>query len=141
MITQKKYNGENYDILIIQNIDNKINAIFVQIGVDKNKNEIKNIKNELAENVKKYKRGLKALGFEVNYIYLLFIFDEETQKAKCKSKSSGANVCLEYNIDFLVYSFQDFSIKKTENLINYTKLLSLIPKYEIDENSNFELKK
>ena len=58
LITQKKYNEENYEILIIQNIDNKINAIFVQIGVDKNKNEIINIKNDLAKNVKNYKNGL-----------------------------------------------------------------------------------
>ena len=137
LITQKKYNEGNYEILIIQNIDNKINAIFLYIGIDKNKNEIINIKNDLAKNAKNYKNGLKSLGFEVNSIYLLFLFDEETQKDN--SNSSGAKICLDNKIDFLVYSFQDFSIKKTENLIEYTNLLFLIPKYEISENSTFDM--
>ena len=77
------------------------------------------------------------MGFNVNSIYLVFIFDEE----KGANQSSGAKICFEYKIDFLVYSFQDFSIKQTINLNEYNKLLFLIPKYEITENSSFESKK
>ena len=139
LITQKNYYGQNYDLLIIQKIDNKINAIFVQIGLDKNKAEIKKIKTDLVENINQYKKGIKAFGFNVDNFYLLFIFDEETQRS-LYNKNSGTNICFNNKIDFLVYSFQDFCLKSTINLTDYNKLLYFIPKYEIKENSSCDLK-
>ena len=120
LITQKNYYGQNYDLLIIQKIDNKINAIFVQIGLDKTKTEIKKIKTDLVENINEYKKGLKAFGFNVDNFYLLFIFDEETQRS-LYNKNSGTNICFNNKIDFLVYSFQDFCLKSTINLTDYNK--------------------
>ena len=35
LVCQKNYNGENYDLLIIQSLKESKVAIFVQIGVDK----------------------------------------------------------------------------------------------------------
>ena len=139
LITQKNYYGQNYDLLIIQKIDNKINAIFVQIGLDKTKTEIKKIKTDLVENINEYKKGLKAFGFNVDNFYLLFIFDEETQR-NLYNKNSGTKICFNNKIDFLVYSFQDFCLKSTINLTDYNKLLYFIPKYEIKENSSCDLK-
>ncbi len=139
LITQKNYYGQNYDLLIIQKIDNKINAIFVQIGLDKTKTEIKKIKTDLVENINQYKKGLKAFGFNVDNFYLLFIFDEETQRSLYNT-NSGTKICFNNKIDFLVYSFQDFCLKSTINLTDYNKLLYFIPKYEIKENSSCVLK-
>lgn len=141
LISQKKYAGKNYDILIIQNINNKINAIFVQIGVNKTISEIQNIKTDLVLNINKYKMNLKfSFGFNIDSFYLTFIFDEETQKAINPKKLSGAKICFDNNIDFLVYSFKDCSLKKTDNLVDYNSALYFIPKYEINEKSSYKLK-
>lgn len=141
LITQSKYNGPNYDILIIQNIENKIRAIFVQIGVDKSKTEIQKIRTDLITNINYYKNNLqKSFNFNIDSVYLLFIFDEETQKIIPKNKLSGSKICLTNKIDFYLYSFQDYTLKKTKDLVNYNNLLLFYPVNEIFEKSETELK-
>ena len=139
LITQKKYNGENYDLLIIQNIENEVNAIFIQIGVDKSKAEIKKHLSNLKDNIGQYKRGLKvSFDFDIDKFYLMYIFDEETQRTQ-NYGSNGSSICLNNNIDFLVYSFQDTKIKFTSDLKNYFTLQYFKPKYEVNETTNSQV--
>lgn len=139
LITQKKYNGENYDLLIIQNIENEVNAIFIQIGVDKSKAEIKKHLSNIKDNIGQYKRGLKVrFDFDIDKFYLMYIFDEETQRTQ-NYGSNGSSICLNNNIDFLVYSFQDTKIKFTSDLKNYFTLQYFKPKYEVNETTNSQV--
>ena len=139
LITQKKYNGENYDILIIQKIDNEVNAIFIQIGVDKSEAEIQKHLTNLKDNIHQYKKGLKVrFDFDIDKFYLMYIFDEETQRTQ-NIGSNGSSICLNNDIDFLVYSFQDTKIKFTTDLKNYFALQYFKPKYEVTEKTNTQL--
>lgn len=114
LILQKKYNGENYDLLIIQSLQNCKNAIFTQIGVDKDKTEILKQKKDLLDNSNNYLNCLeKFFGFKIDYTYLLYIFDEDTQLGlKSPNEISGSKYCMDNNIDYLIYSFNDNTLKK-----------------------------
>ena len=141
LITQEKYNGPNYDILIIQNIENKIRAIFVQIGVNKTITDIEKLRKDLITNIGNYKKNLNnSFGFNIDSFYLLFIFDEETQKTFGPNRKSGAKICLDNKIDFYLYSFKDSSLKYTNDLQNYNNLTNFLPENEINEKSSIKLK-
>lgn len=138
LITQKNYNGENYDILIIQKIHNLVKAIFIQIGVDKKKDKIEKHLLDLKCNIDNYKDGIKELfGFSVDEIYLMYIFDEETQNTL---SSNGSKICFKNNIDFLVYSFQDACLKHTSDLKKYLPLQYFTANYEVTKKTNTNLK-
>ena len=114
LICQKNYNGENYDILIIQSLKKSKIAIFCQIGVDKKETDILKQLKDLKENSQNYLKYLyNYFGFKVDYISLLYIFDEDTQKElKSPNEKSGSKYCIKYKVDFLVYSFADNALKK-----------------------------
>ena len=57
----------------------------------------------------------ELFGFKINYISLLYIFDEDIQKElKKPNEKSGSKYCIKHKIDFFVYSFSDNSLKKYE---------------------------
>jgi hypothetical protein len=70
----------------------------------------------------------------------MYIFDEETQRTQ-NIGSNGSSICLNNDIDFLVYSFQDTQIKFTTDLKNYFALQYFKPKYEVTEKTNTQLNK
>ena len=114
MICQRKYNGENYDLLIIQSTISSKYAIFVQIGVDKTKADIQKQYQDLSLNSKKYLNCLiDFFGFNIEYITLLYIFDEDTQNGlRSPNEKSGSQLCINFGIDHLLYSFNDNALKK-----------------------------
>lgn len=116
LILQEKYNGENYDFLIIQSLAKYRFLIFVQVGVDKNFKEIKGHYNNLKINEKSYIVNLENyFDCKIDDIYLLYIFDEDTQKEKGPNASSGSKICQRHNINFLIYSFNDRALKSFNN--------------------------
>jgi hypothetical protein len=74
LVCQKNYNGENYDLLIIQSLKKSKIAIFVQIGVDKKESDILKQLNDLKDNSKEYLNCLASLSiFIACFIVLDFI--------------------------------------------------------------------
>lgn len=124
LVCQKNYNGENYDLLIIQSLKESKVAIFVQIGVDKKSSDISKQLNDLKDNSKEYLACLeKYFGFRIDYTSLLYIFDEDTQKElKSPNEKSGSKYCLKHKVNFLVYSFRDNALKKYNNNGEYYSL-------------------
>ena len=141
LITQKFYNGKNYNVLIIQSLKEGIKAIFVEIGIDKNSIKIQKQLEDLKLNSKKYLKNLENyFDFDINYISLLYIFDEDTQKVKKNQNiTSGSKYCIDNKIDFLLYSFNDKALKKFEtNTGDYNSINGnfYTPDKVIFENNN-----
>lgn len=60
LLTQDNYLGPNYDLLILEPIENyNFIANFIQIGTDKSKKQIEIIEADLKENETNYKSGIK----------------------------------------------------------------------------------
>ena len=131
IITQEIFLGEFYDLLIL--VPNKLNDIYnftgymIQIGTNKTKYEIEDIKSDFNQNKKNYISGIKKFvdnGIEINNLELLFIFDKETQE-KLKSRKiyeSGSKYCLLNKIKFYCFSVNSYELYKTFDNSKYTKI-------------------
>ena len=95
IITQSNFKGKFYDLLFLMPINKKYDAVFIQIGLDKDKKTILELKNDIEQNSNEYKKGIKQfIGEVINSIHLVFIFDKETQKEiqEKKKKWWGKNM-------------------------------------------------
>ena len=113
IIRQKLFKGKYYDLLLILNINNKIYAIFIQIGLSKKGYEINKYLKNLMKNEKNYKEEIKNLiNHNIDEIGFLLIFDYNHQKTLLEknNKSDGVGFCDENEIDFLIY--KDFNLFK-----------------------------
>jgi hypothetical protein len=113
IIRQKLFKGKYYDLLLILNINNKIYAIFIQIGLSKKGYEINKYLKYLMKNEKNYKEDIKNLiNHNIDKIGFLLIFDYNHQKTLLEknNKSDGVGFCDENEIDFLIY--KDFNLFK-----------------------------
>ena len=113
LITQSNFRGKFYDLIILIPITNTENyeAIFVQIGLNKKKDEIKILQEDIAKNHNKYRKGLeKYLNIKITNIYLNFIFYKQTQEDKSSEYDSGSIYCLNNNIQFHLFSLEDFEL-------------------------------
>ena len=131
LLIQENYFGPNYTLLIIMKYKNKYYANFVQIGVDKSKEKIENILDDLIENKNNYKKNIQNL-FEIDsddiIITLFFIFDLETQKEK--NYLNGVKICNEKKINFFLFSNDDEYLFKYDNHSNnLSKMVYFIPDY------------
>ena len=107
LLLQKNFFGPNYDLLILsRNLNNEIYANFVHIGVDKTRDMILKILQDLYDNTENYKKNIiKAFGIELGIkinITLLFIFDFDTKKQY--DFSSGVKICVDNKIDYYLFS-------------------------------------
>jgi hypothetical protein len=128
IIRQKVFKGKYYDLLFILNINDKLYAIFIQIGLSKKEYEINTSLKNLIDNEENYKEGIKNLiNHNIDEIGFLLIFDYNHQKTLLEknNKSDGVGFCDENEIDFLIY--KDFNLYKEVNAnqpiksINVTK--------------------
>ena len=124
LITQFNYFGKFYDLLIIIKHNDNFYSNFIQIGVDKNQNDIDIILNDLNENKSSYNDNIcDELGIDrdLNKISLIFIFDLETQKLN--NFSTGVNFCKRKKIDCYLFSSKEckfFSYNDNTRTITYT---------------------
>ena len=147
LITQTNYKGKNYDLLIlipIENTDNYI-AIFIQIGLNKQKNDIIKLVNDISNNTNQYIKGIeKYLDINIKDIYLNFIFDKETQQNNIEYEiySCGSYYCLSHNISFYLFSLEDYQLYKLKNDMNFEKIFEYrIEKKNILGNKRMEFSK
>ena len=110
-------------------------AYFIQIGTDKNENQIKKILTDSGNNVEKYKIGIKKfIGYDISNVQVVFIFDKETQlnkKKKIEEEEKRGNkgkkefscvkYCLENQILFYLFSVEDYILYSTSDMINFNK--------------------
>ena len=139
IIVLQDFNGENYDLLFIININGIDYAIFIQIGVDKNETQIIKIYNDLIENSQNYVDNLNfSYKKKIKYINLLFIFDENNQESKIPH-NCGTKICEKLKIDYLWFSLENKNLIK----VNYdTKKDFIISKaYLTEYNPNFLIEK
>ena len=132
LIIQENFFGPLYDLVIITKQDNDYYSDFIQIGMDKNKNQINNIIKDLEKNYSLYKKNiLKAFGIETKYISVLFIFDLNTQREG--KYSSGTKICQDLNINSYLFSFKDCELFEFYNelLINVN---DYFPSFIINED-------
>ena len=120
IITQENYLGENYDLLILipMPYTNGYKAYFTQIGTNKTKIQINTIQDDLNENKKQYKDGLKKfIGYDIVKVELIFIFDKDTQIGLIDNNDfSGAKYCIDNKIIFYLFSIEDFRLYSSEDL-------------------------
>jgi hypothetical protein len=126
IITQNNFRGKLYDILILIPINDKgdYDAIFIQIGLNKTKQEVMKLENDINQNKSKYIKGIKKyVGKDINDIYLVFIFDKDTQEKKIDlydSCSKGVEYCIKNYIKFYLFSLDDFFLyEKKDNSDSY----------------------
>ena len=129
IITQNNFRGKFYDILILIPINDKgdYDAIFIQIGLNKTKQEVMKLENDINQNKSKYIKGIKKyVGKDINDIYLVFIFDKDTQEKKIDlydSCSKGVEYCIKNYIKFYLFSLDDFFLyEKKDNSDSYEKV-------------------
>ena len=108
---------------------------FIQIGVDRTKEQIEEIINDLESNYSKYKENiLKVFGIDINFISVSFIFDYDTQKEK--NFSTGFNICENKNINCYLFSLSHCSLIKLNKSKNCRKFVDeYSPSFIIKENN------
>ena len=137
IITQENYMGKNYDLLLLLPSQFGYIAYFIQIDLNKSKDQIDSIKNDITKNESKYIKGIKELiGYNIVQIKLVFIFDKETQNNSIKTKSfSGAEFCLNNKILFYLFSCKDYNLYSTSDLKNFENVII----FDDNEKDNFSL--
>ncbi len=117
LIIQENFFGPLYDLVIITKHNNLYYSDFIQIGVDKNKEQINNIIKDLENNYLLYKQNIsKIFGIRTNFISVLFIFDLKTQEKG--QYLLGTKLCKEFMIDSYLFSFEDCSLYELYNIDN-----------------------
>ena len=129
VINQKNFKGPHYDLLILFPINNTHNYIsyFIQIGVNKNKEQIEKIMNDFNLNKNNYIKGINKFfdnKIKISQAELLFIFDKDTQQNlfKAKSNNFGAEYCIKNKIKFYLFSIEDYCLYITFNIISFNKV-------------------
>ena len=136
LIIQENFFGSLYNLVIITKHDNDYYSDFIQIGVDKDKNQINNIIKDLENNYSLYKKNiLKVFGIKIKYISVLFIFDLNTQKEG--KYLSGTKICKDLKINSYLFSFKDCALFELNNelLINVNEYF---PSFIINEDRTKE---
>ena len=135
LLVQENFFGPLYHLLIITKINNFYYSDFIQIGVDRTKEQIEEIINDLESNYSKYKENiLKAFGIDINFISVSFIFDYDTQKEK--NFSTGFNICENKNINCYLFSLSHCSLIKLNKSKNCRKFVDeYSPSFIIKENN------
>ena len=132
IITQENYLGPYYDLLIlIPYINMSFSAYFIQIGTDKNKNQINKINDDLSKNEDNYKIGIENYtGLKISKIKLVFIFDKETQEQIKKENDKNQNnvfTCVNYcrnnKILFYLFSTVDYTLYSTPDMEKFNKVI------------------
>jgi len=130
IIRQTKFQGKYYDLLLIMPSNGKYYAIFIQIGLNKDKIEISSYYNNLIKNYENYKDGINYLiNEQIEDLGFLLIFDYDRQKIlnKKKSNNEGVKYCIDQDIAFLVYKefqlYNDLDSKEPINSINIKESL------------------
>ena len=142
LIYQENFFGPLYDLVIITKHNNLYYSDFIQIGVDKDKDEINKIIKDLENNYSLYKQNiLKIFGIQTNFISVLFIFDLKTQEKG--QYSLGTKLCKELMIDSYLFSFQDCSLYElyntdNNNNNNLMKVNDYFPSFVINEDRSKE---
>ena len=77
------------------NKNNTYEGVFVQIGLNKTSSYINTLGNDISLNDEKFKKGIEEyIDITINEVYLVFIFDKETQKNKSGYWDCVADYCL-----------------------------------------------
>ena len=109
LVVQENFFSPLSDLLIITKRNNKYYSDFIQIGVDKNEQQINDIISDLESKYNIYKDNIsKEFDINTDYISIVFIFDYKTQKNN--NYSSGFQICKNRNINFYLFSFIDYSL-------------------------------
>jgi len=140
LIIPEKLFGPLYDVLIVTKHNKLYYSDFIQIGVDKNKEEINTIIKNLENNYSLYKQNIfKIFGIQTNFISVLFIFDLNTQKNS--HYSLGTKICEELMIDSYLFSFENCSLYGLYNTDNNNSLIRVneyFPSFVINEDRREE---
>ena len=140
LIIQENFFGPLYDLVIITKHNNLYYSDFIQIGVDKDKDQINKIIKDLENNYSIYKQNiLKIFGIQTNFISVLFIFDLKTQEKG--QYLLGTKLCKEFMIDSYLFSFEDCSLYElynTDNNNNLIKVIDYFPSFVINEDRKKE---
>ena len=150
IIRQTQFKGKFYDLLLIINHKGNAYGIFIQIGLNKIRNEIEEYYNNLVKKYDDYIKGIKKLvNININDIGFLLIFDYERQAfiRKKGSKTQGVDYCDKNKIAYLIYKdFQLYdNIESQEPItsINVENTLVFdeikIPALDIFKNSYMDL--
>ena len=137
LLVQEDFFGPLYDLLIITKRNNCYYSDFVQIGVDKTKQQINDINDDLLSKYNIYKANIfKAFGIDSNFISVLFIFDYKTQSDN--NYSTGFKICKDKSINFYLFSLLDCSLvelnqRNDKILVNEYSPSSII---NISDNKN-----
>jgi hypothetical protein len=139
LILQENFYGPLYDLVIITKHEGYYYSDFIQIGVDKTKQQIENIINDLQGNYSLYKENIfQAFGIKTDYISVLFVFDYIKQQSS--QFKSGTKFCIEKKINFYLFSYKNTSLyelfDKTEKNIedNLRKVNEYFPSFIINED-------
>ena len=140
LIIQENFFGSLYNLVIITKHNNLYYSDFIQIGVDKDKDQINKIIKDLENNYSLYKQNiLEIFGIQTNFISVNFIFDLKTQE---KGKYLlGTKICEEFMINSYLFSFEDCSLYELNNADNNNKLIKIndyFPSFIINEDRKKE---
>ena len=141
LIIQENCFGTLYDLVIITKHNNLYYSDFIQIGVDKDKDQINKIIKDLENNYSLYKQNiLEIFGIQTNFISVLFIFDLKTQEKG--QYLLGTKLCEEFEIDSYLFSFKDCSLYELYNTDNNNnnliKVNDYFPSFVINEDRSKE---
>ena len=133
LVVQDNFYGPLYDLLIITKRNNKYHSDFIQIGVDKDEQQINDIISDLESKSNSYKNNiLEAFDIKIDCISVVFIFDYKTQKNK--DFSSGFKICKTRNINFYLFSFIDCSLVELNDKKDLTILINEYdPKFLLEQ--------
>ena len=125
IINQTNYRGEFYDLLVLipkKDIEGNIifTAYMIQIGTNKTKAQIEEIKSDFDNNKKEYLDGISIFidnKIKIKNIELLFIFDKETQNnlslKKTKISIFGSKYCFKNRIKYYCFSYDEYKLYKS----------------------------
>ena len=151
VINQKNFKGPHYDLLILFpiQINNTYNYIsyFIQIDVNKNKDQIEKIMNDFNINKNNYIKGINKFfdyKIKISQAELLFIFDKDTQQNMFRTKTNnnfGTEYCIKKNIKFYLFSINDYCLYITFDMLSFNKVYEFGNFDKIVKRTFFMIKK
>ena len=111
IITQRNFYGKNFDLLILMPVKNTFDtydAIFIQIGLNKALKDIKYLSSDIKKNCDYLAKGInKYTDKNIKEVFLVFIFDKDTQTKMDEFPSRELKFCLNNDIKFYLFSINE----------------------------------
>ena len=119
------------------------NSYFIQIGTNKIKTQIEEIRKDFEKNEINYKKGIeKFIDYTINKIELILIFDKDTQMDIVEKKNfAGSLYCIRNKIKFYLFSINDYLLYMTNDMTIFDPINSFENSFNKTSLNYLEFKK